>query len=128
MATTETMKSHAPITIEVCVDSVESAIASQVGGADRVELCDNLIEGGTTPSDGAIAVARERLTIKLHVIIRPRGGDFCYSALEYEIMQRDILRCKELGADGVVIGLLNPMAILILPVHAHWLPWHALSP
>lgn len=94
--------------IEVCVDSVESAIAAQDGGADRVELCDNLIEGGTTPSDGAIAVARERLSIKLHVIIRPRGGDFCYSDLEFEIMKRDILRCKALGVDGVVIGLLTP--------------------
>jgi copper homeostasis protein len=97
-----------PITIEVCVDSVESAIASQEGGADRVELCDNLMEGGTTPSDGSIAVARERLSIKLHVIIRPRGGDFCYSDLEFEIMRRDIMRCKELGVDGVVIGILTP--------------------
>jgi copper homeostasis protein len=94
--------------IEVCVDSVESAIASQEGGANRVELCDSLIEGGTTPSAGAIAVARERLQIKLHVIIRPRGGDFCYSDLEMEIMRRDIARCKELGADGVVIGMLTP--------------------
>lgn len=94
--------------IEVCVDSVESAIASQQGGAERVELCDNLIEGGTTPSDGAIALARARLQIKLHVIIRPRGGDFCYSDLEYEIMQHDIRRCKELSVDGVVIGILTP--------------------
>jgi copper homeostasis protein len=97
-----------PITIEVCVDSVESAIASQAGGADRVELCDNLMEGGTTPSDGSVQLAREHLQIKLHVIIRPRGGDFCYSDLEYAIMQRDILRCKELGVDGVVIGILTP--------------------
>jgi copper homeostasis protein len=94
--------------IEVCVDSVESAIAAQAGGADRVELCDSLIEGGTTPSAGAIVVARERLSIGLHVIIRPRGGDFCYSDLEFEIMRRDILRCKELGADGIVIGILTP--------------------
>ncbi len=108
MSSVETTKRHPSLTIEVCVDSVESAIASQAGGADRVELCDNLIEGGTTPSDGAIVIARERLSIKLHVIIRPRGGDFCYSELEYEIMRRDILRCKELGVDGVVIGILTP--------------------
>lgn len=93
--------------IEVCVDSVESALASQEGGADRVELCDNLFEGGTTPSAGAIAVARERLQIKLHVIIRPRGGDFLYSDVEFAVMQRDIATAKSLGADGVVIGLLT---------------------
>lgn len=93
--------------IEVCVNSVESAIQSQEGGADRVELCDNLFEGGTTPSAGSIALARERLRIKLHVIIRPRGGDFLYSDLEFAIMQRDIESAKTLGADGVVIGLLT---------------------
>ena len=93
--------------IEVCVDSVESAMAAERGGADRVELCDNLLEGGTTPSAGAIMVARDRLGLKLHVIIRPRGGDFCYSDVEFAIMQRDIALCKQLGADGVVIGLLT---------------------
>lgn len=93
--------------IEVCVNSVESAVQSQEGGADRVELCDNLFEGGTTPSAGSIALARERLRIKLHVIIRPRGGDFLYSDLEFAIMQRDIETAKALGADGVVIGLLT---------------------
>ncbi len=77
------------------------------GGADRVELCDNLWEGGTTPSAGAIAAARERLGIKLHVMIRPRGGDFCYSAIEFEVMQRDIALAKQLAADGVVMGLLQ---------------------
>jgi copper homeostasis protein len=94
--------------IEVCVDSVESAIAAQEGGADRVELCDNLLEGGTTPSAGAIAVARRRLSIRLHVIIRPRGGDFCYSDVEFDIMKRDIAEAKSLAADGVVIGILTP--------------------
>jgi copper homeostasis protein len=96
-----------PLVIEVCVDSVESAMAAERGGADRVELCDNLLEGGTTPSAGAIMVARERLGLKLQVIIRPRGGDFCYSDVEFAIMQRDIALCKQLGADGVVIGLLT---------------------
>jgi copper homeostasis protein len=94
--------------IEVCVDSVESAMAAEAGGAARVELCDNLMEGGTTPSAGAIAAAREKLGIKLHVIIRPRGGDFCYSDVEFEVMKRDIEFAKQLGVDGVVIGILLP--------------------
>ncbi len=94
--------------VEICTDSVEGAVAAQVGGAQRIELCDNLIEGGTTPSAGAIALARQQLTIGLHVIIRPRGGDFCYSDLEFEVMKFDIAQAKQLGADGVVIGLLNP--------------------
>lgn len=95
------------VLIEVCVDTVESAIAAQTGGADRVELCDNLMEGGTTPSFGAIEQARKNLEIGLHVIIRPRGGDFLYSDLEYEIIKRDIEICKKIGADGVVIGILT---------------------
>src|SRR3954453_3038162 len=95
------------LVIEVCVDSVESAMAAERGGADRVELCDNLLEGGTTPSAGAIAVARARLGLKLQVIIRPRGGDFCYSEVEFAVMQHDIAQAKQLGADGVVIGLLT---------------------
>src|SRR5689334_20099060 len=94
--------------IEVCVDSVESAMAAEAGGAARVELCDNLMEGGTTPSAGAIVAARSKLGIKLHVIIRPRGGDFCYSDVEFEVMKRDIEFAKQLGADGVVIGILLP--------------------
>ena len=93
--------------LEVCVDSVESAMAAERGGADRVELCASLWEGGTTPSAGAIAAARERLGIKLHVMIRPRGGDFCYSEIEFDVMQRDISLAKQLGADGVVFGLLK---------------------
>lgn len=93
--------------VEICVDSVESALEAQRGGADRVELCDNLIEGGTTPSAGAISVARNILAIKLHVIIRPRGGDFLYSDVEFETMRSDIEHAKQLGADGVVIGVLD---------------------
>jgi copper homeostasis protein len=92
--------------LEICSGSVESAINAQLGGADRVELCDNLYEGGTTPSYGAISSARDSLTIGLHVIIRPRGGDFLYSDQEYDIMRRDIDICGELGVDGVVIGIL----------------------
>ncbi len=93
--------------VEICVDSVESAVEAQRGGADRVELCDNLLEGGTTPSAGSIELARRLLGIKLQVIIRPRGGDFLYSDLEFEIMERDVAIAKDLGADGVVIGILD---------------------
>src|SRR4029079_15780606 len=95
------------LTIEVCVDSVESAMAAERGGADRVELCDNLLEGGTMPSAGAIAIARAHLGIKLHVIIRPRGGDVCFSEIEFAVMQHDITLAKHIGADGVVIGILT---------------------
>jgi len=93
--------------VEICVNSVESAVAAQVGGAQRVELCDDLVEGGTTPSFGSITKAREMLDIKLHVIIRPRGGDFLYSELEFDIMRRDIVEAKRLGVDGIVIGILD---------------------
>src|SRR4051794_16482190 len=93
--------------VEICVDSVEGAMAAERGGADRVELCDNLIEGGTTPSGGCIKLARENLRIGLQVIIRPRGGDFLYSDIELGVMSEDILLVRALGADGVVIGCLT---------------------
>jgi copper homeostasis protein len=90
------------------VDSVESAIAAERGGGGRIELCDNLLEGGTTPSAGMIQLAHRHVTIPVNVIIRPRGGDFCYSDLEYDVMRHDIVAAKELGADGVVFGVLKP--------------------
>ena len=92
---------------EVCIDSVEAATAAQQGGAHLVELCADLLEGGITPSAGTIQLARQRIDIGLNVIIRPRGGDFCYSDAEFEVMQRDIQVAKEVGANGVVIGILK---------------------
>ncbi|MBN2172677.1 MAG: copper homeostasis protein CutC [Bacteroidales bacterium] len=97
-----------PLLIEVCAAHVQSALEAQKGGAKRVELCDNLYEGGTTPSYAAIRLAREKLNIGLNIMIRPRGGDFCYSDLEFEIIKEDIAVCKKLGADGVVFGILLP--------------------
>ena len=96
------------ITLEVCAYSVEAAIAAQAAGADRVELCANPSEGGTTPSSGNIVVSRQSLKIELHVLIRPRGGDFLYSPPEFQTMQEDIQFCRESGIDGVVLGILLP--------------------
>jgi len=96
------------IKIEVCANSLESALSAQKGGAHRVELCANLYEGGTTPSMGEISLARELLQIDLNVLIRPRGGDFLYSKNEIEIIKRDVVNCKKLGIDSIVIGFLNP--------------------
>ena len=96
-----------PLVLEVCVDSVGSALASEKGGAQRVELCSGLAEGGVTPSAGLIAMARKRAAIPLHVLIRPRAGDFCYAADEFEVMKRDIVLAKQLGVNGVVFGILE---------------------
>ena len=93
--------------LEICVDSVESAVNAQEAGADRVELCDNLSEGGTTPGFGTIISARNNLFIDINVIIRPRGGDFLYSDIEYDIMRRDIEICGENGINGIVLGILH---------------------
>jgi copper homeostasis protein len=97
-----------PVLIEICVDSVASAMAAERGGAQRVELCSDLLEGGVTPSVGLIEAVRSRISIGVHPIIRPRPGDFFYSAEEIEIMRRDIEIAKNAGTDGVVFGLLDP--------------------
>ena len=102
---------------EICTNSVESCLAAQEGGADRVELCAGIPEGGTTPSYGEIAIAREVLThTRLHVIIRPRGGDFLYSDIEIRTMLKDIEIARKLGADGVVFGCLTAEGEVDLPV------------
>ncbi|RUS22055.1 copper homeostasis protein cutC [Endogone sp. FLAS-F59071] len=94
--------------IEICLDSVVSAIGAEQSGADRVELCDNLIEGGTTPSAGMIAITKKKIKIPVMVMIRPRGGDFCYTDDEFEVMKHDVQVAKLLDADGVAFGILLP--------------------
>ncbi len=96
-----------PLTVEICVEGLEGALAAERGGADRVELCSHLAVGGVTPGPGALAVACRSLKIPVHVLIRPRGGDFVYSAAEYAEMLEDVAHARRAGAAGVVIGCLK---------------------
>jgi copper homeostasis protein len=98
------MPGDASILVEACVDSVASSVAAERGGARRLELCDALFDGGTTPSAGMIAACKETVSIPVFVMIRPRGGGFVYSDAERDVMRRDVVVARELGADGVVIG------------------------
>ena len=102
-------------TFEICANSAESCVAAQAGGAHRVELCASMPEGGTTPSFGEIRLARKLIDIRLHVIIRPRGGDFLYTPLELDVMEEDIHIARQAGADGVVFGCLTPEGDLDMP-------------
>lgn len=93
--------------LECCVDSVESAIEAEKGGANRIELCSALVIGGLSPSKALFEKVKEQVNIKIHVLLRPRFGDFCYTDYEHEIIKQEIQMFKELGADGVVIGTLK---------------------
>lgn len=95
------------IEVEVCTFSLESCVNAQTAGANRVELCAAMYDGGTTPSAGLIRLARELLSIELYVMIRPRGGDFLYSQQEFDLMKEEIRFVKESSADGVVLGILK---------------------
>lgn len=94
--------------LEVVVYNIESALKAQEGGADRIELCDNPGEGGTTPSAGTIEIVRGNVSLDVFVMIRPRGGDFCYTSWEFHSMKRDIWHCQKISVDGVVFGILTP--------------------
>ncbi len=95
------------MTCEIVVYNIESALKAQEGGADRIELCDNPSEGGTTPSYGTIEAVRQNVNLDVYVMIRPRGGDFHYSNYEFHCMKRDISQCQKISVDGVVFGILN---------------------
>src|SRR6478735_9782657 len=94
--------------LEIVVYNIESALKAQEGGADRIELCDNPAEGGTTPSFGTIEIVRGNVSLDVFVMIRPRGGDFCYTSWEFDCMKRDVWQCQKASVDGVVFGILTP--------------------
>lgn len=93
--------------LEIAVFNISSALLASKAGADRIELCENPVEGGTTPSYGTLKIAREKISIPVFPIIRPRGGDFLYSEEEFAVIKKDIALCKELGFEGIVTGLLH---------------------
>ena len=95
------------LSLEICVESLESAMAAACGGADRIELCEELSLGGVTPNSSLASEARKRLKIPIHCMIRPRGGDFCYSTEEFARMKNEIAIAKGCGMDAVVLGVLT---------------------
>ncbi|HEX8848403.1 MAG TPA: copper homeostasis protein CutC [Gemmatimonadaceae bacterium] len=95
------------VLVEACVEGIDAAVAAERAGADRIELCASLVEDGTTPSAGAMALAGSRLTIPVVMMIRPRGGDFVYSSPELEVMERDVAAARASGAAGIALGILT---------------------
>ncbi|MEO5758727.1 MAG: copper homeostasis protein CutC [Mesorhizobium sp.] len=106
MDRTLTQSPHLPL-IEICVEGIDGLLAAQAAGADRVELCASLVEGGITPSLGTVRAALDQATVPFHVMVRPRGGDFLYSETEYRSMLADVAALRDLGVAGVVFGCLN---------------------
>lgn len=90
--------------LEVCAFNIQSCLIAERAGAARVELCDNPLEGGTTPGYGTLKQVRDKLSIKLYPILRPRSGNYFYDADEYEIIRKDIELCKQIGCDGISVG------------------------
>ena len=99
---------HGKFILEACVDSPESAVAAQRGGADRLELCGHLIIGGVTPDEWLFRKVKEVCELPVRVLIRPRFGDFCYTNYEFEIIEAQVKHFRQMGADAVVIGCLRP--------------------
>jgi len=96
------------VLIEICVESLELAIAAESGGADRIELCSDLACGGVTPAAQLMRAVRRHVRVPIHVLIRPRPGDFCYTSQELEVMRREINTARDIGMDGIVTGVLAP--------------------
>ncbi|MBF1994194.1 copper homeostasis protein CutC [Serratia symbiotica] len=101
--------------LEICCFSVGCALTAEQAGADRIELCASRSEGGLTPSYGTLLLARERVTIPVHPIVRPRGGDFCYSTLDFEVIKQDVAQIRDMGFPGVVVGMLDEEGHIDLP-------------
>ncbi len=106
--------------LEICIDSVESAIKAEKSGADRLELCENLIQGGVTPSSGKIAQVIKAVTIPVRVLIRPRAGNFLYSQDELEIIAADIKFCSTTNCEGIVVGALTDTSEIDEELLAYW--------
>lgn len=94
--------------LEVCADSVQSAVSAWEGGADRIELCSGLVIGGLSPSPALFKQVRRYTDLKIRTLLRPRFGDFCYDDYEFQTLKEEVEMFRDLGADGVVIGILNP--------------------